>query len=213
MSDDRGVEAYRARVAVLDGVEPRIADAFVQADRVQYVLPDDRRRAYTNSMLPLPCGQAMERIDDAVRALSALECTDRHRVLEIGTGSGHLTEVLARVAGRVVTIDRYRSLLDDARERHADRDVSDVTYHQRDAFEPGDLAGSFDRIISTVAFDSPPRQFVEHLVAEGVLIAPIGPKQGPQTVMRLSKIGSRFEKAPLFEAYFPPAEEGLALAL
>ena len=213
MKDATGYASFAVRMRASGFDAERVMAAVEEARRDRYVAPDDRPRAHSADMLPLPCGQATERLDDAVRMVAALDIDHRHRVLEIGTGSGFLTDVLAQLAGRVVTVERYRSLLSDARERHADRALATVTYHQQDAGALPDLGGPFDRVISTVAFAQPPKQFVDHLVAEGVMVAPIGPPEGPQTVMRLGKIGARFERENLFQGWFTPIETGVALAL
>lgn len=192
--------------------DPKVLRTVEEVDRSVYVASEDVGRAYSDHMLPLACGQATERLDDAVMLLSALDVRPHHRVLELGTGSGFVTELLSRLAAKVVTVDRYRRLLSAARERHAKRGLSNVTYLQRDATALPDLDGPFDRIVSSVAFEAPPRAFIEHLVADGVLVAPIGPPDGPQTISWLGKVGARFERREAGEGWFPPAETGVAHA-
>ena len=213
MSDAIGFASFVMRVRSAGVDAASVLNAIERAGRDRYLDPDDRRRAHADETLPLPCGQAIERLDDTVRMVLALNLDERHRALEIGTGSGFLTDLLAQSAKRVVTLDRYRTLLTEAKERHAERELRNITYHQRDANEPGDLGGSFDRIVSTVAFEAPPKPYVDLLVAEGVMVAPIGPSEGPQIVTKLTRIGSRFEREPLFEGWFPAAEQGVAHAL
>ena len=213
MSDAIGFASFVMRVRSAGVNAASVLNAIERAERDRYLHPDDRRRAHAEEMLPLPCGQATERLDDTVRLVQTLDLDERHRVLEIGTGSGFLTDLLAQVAKRVVTLERYRTLLNDAKERHAERELRNITYHQRDANEPGDLGGSFDRIVSTIAFEMPPKAYVELLIAEGIMVAPIGPPEGPQIVTKLTRIGSRFEREALFEGWFPAAEKGVAHAL
>ena len=208
-----GFPSFVMRVRALGASDSTVLRAIEEASRPDYVPRELRAHAHADWMFALPCGQATERLDDAVTLLEAARIEPHHRVLEIGTGGGFLTEVLSRLARRVVTVDRYRSLLSLARERHARRGRDNIVYLQRDAAALPDLDGPFDRIVSSVAFGEAPRAFIEHLVAEGVLAAPIGPAKGPQTVMRLAKVGARFERTPVREGWFPPVQKGVAHAL
>ena len=206
---ERFAEALRAEGFANDAV----LDAMRQSKRDRYLQPDDAVDAFGDGMLPLACGQATERVRDAAWALAALDVRPGLRVLDLGTGSGFVAEVLARLGARVVTVDRYRTLLNDAKDRHAEREVETVSYAQRDALALTDVDGPFDRIYSSIAFEAPPKPLTEHLVAEGVLVAPVGPPEGPQMITRLQKIGVRFDRTPLRAGWFAPAEPGVALAL
>ena len=212
-AEGAGFASFVMRARAAGVTDTRVIAALEQATRPDYAGDADRSRVYRAEMLPLPCGQAMERIDDAAVLLEAAGVEPGHRILEIGTGSGFLTEALARLAKKVVTVERYRTLLLAARERHARRGITNVVYLQRDGAALGDLDGPFDRIVASVAFAEPPRGFVEHLVAEGVLACPVGDGDGPQTIMRLEKIGARFDRSPVGTGWFPPREVGVAHAL
>lgn len=210
---ENGFAAFVLRARAKGVNEPRVLRAIEESQRAVYADTADRARVFLDHVLPIGCGQAMERLDDAAVLLDALGIEPHHRVLELGTGSGFLTEVISRLARNVVTVDRYRGLLVGARERHAKRGRENIKYLQRDIGALPDLEGPFDRIYSSVAFGKPPRSFIEHLVAEGILVAPIGDEDGPQRLTRLAKVGARFDRTELGEGWFPSVRKGVALAL
>ena len=205
---DFAEKATRAGVAT-----ERTLDAFRSARRETYLPLENARDAYADRILPIPCGQIAERPIDALAITEAASFDTSDRVLEIGTGTGFLTHVIAQLAGHVLTIDRYHTLLSISRDRHAENRLSNVEHRQLDGALSDGLDGTFDRIICTVAFEEPPRPWLDLLVGGGSAIAPIGPRGGPQTIMRLTKVGARYEREPLGHCWFSPAESGIAALL
>lgn len=205
--------AFMLRARALGGNVTPILRAMEGADRRKYLSRDLGGSRYSNDLLPAPCGQTTDRLDDLVRLVSAADLAPEHRVLEIGTGTGFLTAILAELADHVVTLERYRTLLDRARTVHAENGIRNVTYRQADGGNPEAIEGTFDRIVSSVAFRTEPKAFISRLSVEGVLVLPIGDPTGPQTIYRLQKVGLRFERTVIGEGWFPPIERGIALAL
>lgn len=170
-------------------------------------------QAWKDQSLPIDRGQTMLSPDIAVRLVDALKVESHHAVLEIGTGSGYLTALLARQAKKVYSVDRYRGLIREARERLERLGLSNVTFVQADGRGGQMGQGLYDRIIIDSAFEAMPRYLLDQLVSGGIVITAIGPPNGEQMVVRLTKIGSRFERADLFPVHFGQLEEGLAAAL
>lgn len=182
-------------------------------DRRNYVDPSEASLAYTNEMLTLPCGQTTDRLDELVKLIAAADIQRRHRVLEIGTGSGFTTAVLAALSERVVTVERYRSLLETARSRLEVSDFGNVDFVHGDALDVGELPGTFDRVVSTVALPNTLKVLLPKLAAGGIVIAPIDGSRGEAQVLRLEKVGLRFERHVIGSGWFPPAETGVAAIL
>lgn len=187
--------------------------AVEQTPRSAFVSSEYSSSAYSSRTVPLACGQFIEGADLAVRLLSILQVKPGHRVLEIGTGSGFMTAVLGRLAERVISIDRYRSLIGDAQKRLESLGLRNVILRQADGANglPGE--GTFDRIIATTAFPAMPRFFAEQLVSGGMLLAPLMVEEERCVMVRLTKTGSRFEREDLFEVPFLPLQTKLALYL
>src|SRR5690606_14374704 len=106
------------------------------------------------------------------------------RVLEIGSGSGFTAALIGRLAGRVLSVERYKTLAGLARQRLEALGLDNVVVRHADGSRPLASEGPFDRIVVWAAFDSHPRAFVDMLSTGGVLVAPVGPADGEQILMR-----------------------------
>jgi protein-L-isoaspartate(D-aspartate) O-methyltransferase len=134
-------------------------------------------------------------------------------VLEIGTGSGYQAAVLAQLAGQVVTVERFRALADAARKRLQKLQCSNVEVILADGLSlPAEL-GSFDRIMVTAAMVEIPPELLDRLQPDGVLIAPVGPHHGVQTLVRIVRSKGGFDRKELVDVRFVPALPGIAREL
>jgi protein-L-isoaspartate(D-aspartate) O-methyltransferase len=191
--------------AVLRAMEDVPREAFVE--------DDDRRDAYRDSALGIACGQTISQPFVVAYMTEQLHLQKGHRVLEIGTGSGYQAAVLSRLAGHVVTIERFRTLADTARKRLEKLHCSNVEVVLGDGFSiPAEL-GQFDRILVTAAMVEIPQALLDRLEPEGVLIAPVGPHHGVQTLVRIVKTANGFDRKELVDVRFVPALPGIAREL
>lgn len=193
--------------------DERVLAAIAKVPREVFVPPTFRDRAYENVALPIGHGQTISQPYIVALMTQALEVTDRHIVLEIGTGSGYQAAVLSRLCAHVLTIERYRTLADRARTRLEKLGCHNVEVMLGDGFDVPAGAGSFDRILVTAAMEQIPDALAQRLEPEGVLIAPVGPLHGVQTLIRLVRIESGFERKELVDVRFVPALPGIAREL
>jgi protein-L-isoaspartate(D-aspartate) O-methyltransferase len=142
-----------------------------------------------------------------------LQLQKNHRVLEIGTGSGYQAAILSRMAGQVLTVERFRTLADTARARLEKLGFHNVEVMLGDGFNLPPNIGQFDRIIVTAAMDQIPESLTDRLETGGILIAPIGPHHGVQTLVRFIKTETGFERKELVDVRFVPALPGIAREL
>jgi protein-L-isoaspartate(D-aspartate) O-methyltransferase len=142
-----------------------------------------------------------------------LQLQKRHRVLEIGTGSGYQAAILSRLCRDVLTIERYRTLAQTARARLLKLGCDHVEVMLGDGFDVPESAGTFDRIIVTAALERIPQALTERLEPGGILLAPVGPHQGPQTLVRLTRVEGGIERKDLMEVRFVSALPGIAREL
>src|SRR3984885_1493670 len=168
--------------------------AMEEIPRDIFVAPADRANAYRDSALGIACGQTISQPFVVAYMTEQLQLQKHHRVLEIGTGSGYQAAILSRLGGQVVTIERYRTLADAARARLERLGCDNVEVILGDGFDIPAGAGSFDRIIVTAAMEQIPDALAQRLDPDGVLIAPVGPHQGIQTLVRLVRTESGFER-------------------
>jgi protein-L-isoaspartate(D-aspartate) O-methyltransferase len=212
--DDReGFAAFLLRLRAL-GVPPRDMVAAMEATpRKTFVPAAWQSVAWSDRMVPIECGEALEGADLQAAVIAALQLEPGHRVLEVGTGSGFTAAVMARLAARVVTVDRYKTLAEQAKQRFEALGITNAFARQADGSNglPGD--GPFDRIVVWAAFDTLPRAFVDQLSTNGIMIAPIGPAEDVQLLAKLTKIGSRFEREDIAKVRLQPVVKGLAAVI
>jgi protein-L-isoaspartate(D-aspartate) O-methyltransferase len=131
-------------------------------------------------------------------------------VLEIGTGSGYQAAVLAHLAAKVVTIERYPSLAVVARERLQALGLDNVTVLARDGALGAPEFAPFDRIIVTAAAAELPPALLQQLAEGGVLVAPIGAAGRVQELERIVKRGGKIERKEFMAVRFVPLLPGVA---
>jgi protein-L-isoaspartate(D-aspartate) O-methyltransferase len=142
-----------------------------------------------------------------------LQLLRHHRVLEIGTGSGYQAAILSRLCRQVLTIERYRTLAEGARARLKQLACDNVEVMLGDGFEIPADAGKFDRIMVTAAMEQIPEALMQRLEPGGILIAPVGPHQGVQTLIRVTRTEAGFDRRELVDVRFVPALPGVAREL
>ena len=181
--------------------------------REAFVEEGDREDAYRDSALGIACGQTISQPFVVAYMTEQLQLQKQHRVLEIGTGSGYQAAILSRLAGQVLTIERFRTLADAARARLEALGCDNVEVMFGDGFNIPPGAGQFDRSIVTAAMEQIPQTLIERLDPGGILIAPVGSHHGTQTLMRLVKTDAGIERKELVDVRFVPALPGVAREL
>ena len=187
--------------------------AMEEIPRDLFVMAADRANAWRDSALGIPCGQTISQPFVVAYMTEQLQLQRHHRVLEIGTGSGYQAAILSRLCRQVLTIERYRTLADSARGRLEKLGCDNVEVMLGDGFDVPAGAGDFDRIIVTAAMEQIPDALTQRLEPDGVLMAPVGPHQGTQTLVRLVRSGAGLERKELVDVRFVPALPGIAREL
>jgi protein-L-isoaspartate(D-aspartate) O-methyltransferase len=181
--------------------------------REMFVEQADRADAYRDTALGIACGQTISQPFVVAYMTEQLALQKTHRVLEIGTGSGYQAAVLSKLCEHVLTIERYRTLADRAKARLANLHCDNVEVLLGDGFDVPADAGQFDRIVVTAAMEQIPDALAQRLEPEGVLLAPVGPLHGIQTLVRLVRTEAGFERKELVDVRFVPAIPGIAREL
>jgi len=187
--------------------------AMEEIPRDIFVAAADRADAYRDSALGIACGQTISQPFVVAYMTEQSQLQKHHRVLEIGTGSGYQAAILSRLGRQVLTIDRYRTLADGARARLRKLGCHNVEVMLGDGFDIPASAGNFDRIIVTAAMEQIPEGLTQRLEPGGILIAPVGPHQSTQTLVRLTRTGAGLERKELVDVRFVPALPGIAREL
>jgi protein-L-isoaspartate(D-aspartate) O-methyltransferase len=187
--------------------------AMEEIPRDMFVEPADRADAWRDSALGIACGQTISQPFVVAYMTEQLQVRAEHRVLEIGTGSGYQAAILSRLCRQVLTIERYRTLADSARARLKKLGCDNVEVMLGDGFDIPADAGNFDRIIVTAAMEQVSEALTDRLEPGGILIAPVGPHQGTQTLVRVVRTDTGLDRKALVDVRFVPALPGIAREL
>lgn len=193
--------------------EHRLLTAFEDVPRRNFVPVIHVTEAYARGQMPIECGQSMTSVGMVAKILSALEIDSTHRVLELGTGTGYQSALMGRLASKVISVERYRTLHDKAKDRLAQLKFDNVFLKLLDGSVAAAEMGTNDRIVSNFAFPDVPKAFIDNLAANGVMIVPIGEPDGLQMLKKLTKIGARFHSVDLFPVRTQPFIPGLSKAI
>lgn len=194
-------------------MDHRLLTAFEDIPRRNFVPVIHVTEAYARGQMPIECGQSMTAVSMVAKVLSALQVDSTHRVLELGTGTGYQAALLGRLATKVVSVERYRTLHDKAKDRLAQLKIENVFVKLIDGSIAAAELGLSDRIVSNFAFPEVPKQFIDNLASNGVMIVPIGQAGEVQIMKRLTKVGSRFQTEDLFPVRTQPFISGISKAI
>ena len=193
--------------------EPAVLAAMERTPRDLFTPELFKERSWEDSALPIACGQTISQPFIVGLMTQALTLEPRARVLEIGTGSGYQTAVLARLSRLVYTVERYRTLLREAEARFQVLQLTNVITKFGDGGLGWPEQAPFDRILVTAAAHEEPTALLEQLKPSGVLVAPVG--KGPvQKLYRYAGDGQGgFTVDILCEVRFVPLLDGVAREL
>ena len=188
--------------------------AMDEVPRDRFVAAGQSSAAYADQALPIACGQTISQPYVVAYMTELLGVKPHHRVLEIGTGSGYQAAVLSRLAREVVSIERYRTLADQARERLSGLGYENVEVVAGDGFAGAPGGAPFDRIIVTAAAETVPQPLLDQLSDEGgVMVLPLGPHGGSQHIIKLTKSQTGVTREQLIGVRFVPLLPGQAREL
>ncbi len=211
------IETRKARLILAlrsQGVtDAKVLDAIERTPRELFTPELFTDRAWEDSALPIACGQTISQPYIVGLMTQSLQLEPRSRVLEIGTGSGYQTAILARIARLVYTVERYRTLMQAAEDRIKTLGLLNVITRFGDGGEGWPEQAPFDRILVTAAAPEEPKTLLAQLKPSGVLVAPIG--KGPvQSLRRYTGDGKgAFKAETLCDVRFVPLLEGTAREL
>lgn len=189
-----------------------LMQAIESVPRREFIDAEYHHVAMGSGTIPIACGEALEGVDLQARIIHSLQLDGTQRVLEIGTGTGYTAAVISRLAKRVYTTERFKTLHAAAIQRIRRLGLTNVIATHADG-SAGSGDGPFERIVCWSAFDQPPRSFVDQLTSGGMMICAIGESEQPQVLVRMTKIGSRFEREDIGTVRFQPIGHGLPAVL
>jgi len=183
-------------------VDPRVLAAMRGVAREIFFLPDQREAAYADRAAPIGHEQTISQPYIVALMSWRLDVQPTHRVLEIGTGSGYQTAILAKLAGEVFTVERIKPLLDQAWERLMSLGLRNIHFRFGDGTLGWPNAAPFDRILIAAAAKALPRRLLlEQLADGGQTVLPVGDAK-EQMLLLVRRNGSELETSNLCPCRF-----------
>jgi protein-L-isoaspartate(D-aspartate) O-methyltransferase len=204
---DRLIERLKTR-----GIQhPGVLEAILHIPRHQFIDDALYTHAYADHALPIGYGQTISQPYVVALMTQHLLTSGRlHSVLEIGTGCGYQTAILAQLIERVYTVERIRPLLDRAQERLQQLSIHNVQFKYSDGCWGWSENAPYDGILVTAAPEEIPNALLDQLAIGGCLIIPVGPQRSHQELLKIVRTRNRFEQHSLGNVNFVPLRDGVS---
>ncbi|MFC1898323.1 protein-L-isoaspartate(D-aspartate) O-methyltransferase [Candidatus Cloacimonadota bacterium] len=168
-------------------IEPRVLEAFYKVERHLFVDIDARHLAYNDSPLSIGSGQTISQPYIVALMMELADIQPKHKVLEIGTGSGYQTALLAEIAEEVYTVERIHVLIQRAKNLLSNLEYENIYFKSGDGtkgWEGGfPICKEFDRIIVAAAAPEVPESLVQQLAVDGKLVIPAGDRHFQELIL------------------------------
>jgi protein-L-isoaspartate(D-aspartate) O-methyltransferase len=197
-----------ARFVAKEGVSARVAAAFHAVDRGEFVPEDSRREAYEDHPVAIPERQTTSQPSLIARMIDVAQIAPDDRVLEVGTGYGFQTALLAFLCREVVSIERFASLADAARANLERTGVSNALVVVGDGWQGSPEHSPFDAIVVSAAADEVPKALEEQLNEGGRLVIPVRAAFGDDVLLFFKRKGKLERTRLVTPARFVPLVPG-----
>ncbi|MCE0802357.1 protein-L-isoaspartate(D-aspartate) O-methyltransferase [Buttiauxella sp. A2-C1_F] len=186
--------------------DEKVLDAIAQVPREKFVDEAFEHKAWENTALPIGSGQTISQPYMVARMTELLELTPECRVLEIGTGSGYQTAILAHLVHHVCSVERIKGLQWHARRRLKQLDLHNISTRHGDGWQGWHARSPFDAIIVTAAPPEIPSELLAQLDEGGILVLPVG--EDRQFLKRIRRQNGEFVIDTVEAVRFVPLVKG-----
>ncbi len=179
--------------------DPRVLAAFEHVPREAFVSADAAESAYDDMPLPIGHGQTISQPYIVARMLELAALAPDDRVLDVGTGSGYAAALAGQLAREVESIERIPALAREAAARLTVAGATNVRVHVGDGSLGLAARAPFDAILVAATAPAPPEALLQQLARGGRLVLPVGPPEGNQALVRITRTGSATWQEERFE--------------
>lgn len=185
--------------------DTNVLGAIERVPREAFIAPMFHDQAYEDIALPIDRGQTISQPLVVASMTQELRVNDRHKVLEIGTGSGYQAAILSKLCRRVYSIERHKPLLAGAERMFNDLRIRNITCKAGDGMLGWKEQAPFDRIIVTAAASAEaPMALLDQLAPNGIMVIPMGRDKSCQFIYRITRVEDGFQYEKLMPVRFVP---------
>lgn len=189
--------------------DTEVLSAIERVPREIFTAPQFRDQAYENTALPIGHGQTLSQPTVVALMSQAITPNKRLKVLEIGTGSGYQTAILAQLFRRVYTVERHKPLLAEAEARFKELRLHNITAKLGDGWAGWPEQAPFERIIVTAAPAEIPEALLRQLSPDGIMVLPVGSEKRTQKLIKVTMTPGGYVTENIAPVRFVPMVEGL----
>ena len=185
-------------------------NALVGVNREDYVDDQFTAQVYDDVTLPIPAGQTISQILIVGIMIEALNLSWEDKLLEIGTGSGYQTAVLAKLNRRVFSVERFKELAEEAERNLQSEATNNYTIIHADGYDGFISQAPFDKIIISAATPNIPDKLLQQLKVGGIMVLPLGQDGQKQELLKIIKTEDSYTAHSLGYVKFVPMLTGTA---
>ncbi len=189
--------------------DEKVLEVIAEIPREDFIASYLAQQAYENAALPIESGQTISQPFIVAYMTQELQVTDKHKVLEVGTGSGYQAVVLAKLCKRLFTIERHMPLYKKAEEIFKKFRLYNITTLFGNGMKGWKEQAPFDRIMVTAAGVDIPDELLYQLKEGGIMIIPVGGQEETQHIIRATRHGDEFKIKTLLPVKFVPLLSGI----
>jgi len=177
--------------------DERVISALRAVPRDKFFLADSKEAAWSDRAAPIGHGQTISQPYMVALMTARLQLSPEHKVLEIGTGSGYQTAILAKLAGEIYSVERVKPLLDEAFERLLSLGIRNVHFRFGDGTKGWPEAAPFDRILIAAGAPTVPEALLKTQLADGgIAVLPVGPDD-EQMLVEVQRVGDKLLRSDI----------------
>lgn len=184
--------------------DTNVLDAMGKIPRHLFVDKNYRDEAYSDYPIPIIMGQTISQPYIVALMTQELEISNNEKILEIGTGSGYQTAILAELAKEVYTVETIKELFEGAQNVLKNLEYQNIHFKNSDGYNGWLEEAPFDKIIVTAAPMEIPELLTSQLKEKGIMLIPIGFPSQTQILYKVTKYGSRIIKEEVANVAFVP---------
>ena len=183
--------------------DQRVLDAMLEIPREDFISPENRSQSYLDAPVVIACGQTISQPYMVALMSELLQLAGTEKVLEIGTGSGYQSAILARLAEKVYTVEQYPELARSARKVFQKQGLTNIKIHIGDGTRGWQEHAPYQGVIVTAAAPEVPDPLLDQLAANGRLVIPVGARSH-QMLQLIEKKGDEYHTQDICGCRFVP---------